>query len=74
MLEDVSESESEESNSEDDIILAELIEASDCESQQGTTGGSTQRITLSMPATNCGLFFRVTPRKRNFMVSVKSSK
>ena len=32
------------------------------------------RITISMPATNCGLFFRVTPRKRNFMVSVKSSK
>lgn len=32
------------------------------------------RITLSMQATNCGLFFRVIPRRRNFMVSVESSK
>ena len=43
MLEDESEGESEESNSEDDIILAELIEASDCDSEQGTAGGSTQQ-------------------------------
>ena len=41
MLEDVSEGEREESNSEDDIVLAELIEASDCESKKGTAGGST---------------------------------
>ena len=27
-----------------------------------------------MPGTNCGLFFRVIPKNRNFMVSVKSSK
>ena len=37
-------------------------------------GEARDRITLSMAATNFGLFFRVTPRKRNFMVSVKSSK
>ena len=36
MLEDVSECEIEESISEDDIVLAELIEASDRESEQGT--------------------------------------
>ena len=41
MLEDVSEGEREESKSEDDIVLAELIEASDCESKKGTAGGST---------------------------------
>ena len=41
MLEDVSEGESEESNSEDDIVLAELIEASNCESEKGTAAGST---------------------------------
>ena len=40
---DASESEIEESNSEDDIVLAPLIEASDCESKQGTAGGSTQQ-------------------------------
>ena len=38
MLEDLSEGESEGSN---DIALAELTEASDCESQQGAAGGST---------------------------------
>ena len=43
MLEDLSEGESEESNSEDDIVLAELIEANDCESEQGTAGGRTQK-------------------------------
>ena len=43
MLEDESEGESEESNSEDDIVLAELIEASDCDSEQGTAGGSTRQ-------------------------------
>ena len=43
MMEDVSEGESEESNSEDDIILTELIEASDCESEQGTARGSTRQ-------------------------------
>ena len=32
MLEDVSEGESEESNCDDDIVLTQLIEASDCES------------------------------------------
>lgn len=41
MLEDVSEGEREESNSEDDIVLIELIEASDCESDKGTAWGST---------------------------------
>ena len=40
-MEDVSEGEREESNSEDDIVLAVLIEASDCESKKGTAGGST---------------------------------
>ena len=43
MLEDVSEGEIEESNSGDDIVLAELIEASDCYSEQGTARGSTQQ-------------------------------
>ena len=33
MLEDVREGENEESSSEDDIVLAELIEASDCDSE-----------------------------------------
>ena len=58
MLEDISEGGSEESSSEDEIVLAALIEASDCESEQGTAGGACDRITLSIPATNCGLFFR----------------
>ena len=41
MLEDVSEGENEESSSEDHIVLAELIEASDCDSEQQIAGGST---------------------------------
>ena len=40
MLEDLSEGESEGSN---DIALAELTEASDCESEQGAAGGSTRQ-------------------------------
>ena len=43
MLEDLSEGKNEESSSEDDIVLTELIEASDCESEQGTAGGSTRQ-------------------------------
>ena len=43
MLEDVREGENEESSSEDDIVLAELIEASDCDSEQGTAGSSKQQ-------------------------------
>ena len=43
MLEDVCEGENEESSSEDDIVLAELTEASDCDSEQGTAGSSTQQ-------------------------------
>lgn len=41
ILDDVSESESEESDSEDDVVLAELIEANDSDSEQGTARGST---------------------------------
>ena len=53
MLEDVSEgeNENEESSSEDDIVLAELLEASDCDSEQGTAGGST-RQDYSLHASN----------------------
>ena len=44
MLEDLSECESEESNSKDDIVVADLIEASDCESEQETAGGSRDKL------------------------------
>ena len=47
MLDDVSESESEESDSEDDVVLAELIEANDSDSEQGTAGGSTHQDKVS---------------------------
>ena len=43
MLEDVREGKNEESSSEDDIVLTELIEASDCDSEQGTAEGSTRQ-------------------------------
>ena len=46
MLEDVSEGESEESNRKDDIICAELIEASDSESEQGTAEESARQIVV----------------------------
>ena len=55
-----------------DIVLAELKQAIVSQSKE-QLGEARDRITLSMPGTNCGLFFRVIPRKRNFMVSVKSS-
>ena len=52
MLEDVSEGESEESNCDDDIVLTQLIEASDCESARNNQGKHTTGLQWHPTITN----------------------